>query len=299
MDINGCSSNEEGRAAARRLRVDPGLSRSQLMRRFGVGNGTLTEWLKGIDPPDWTRRPRAKDDMRELARELRAEGRTVPEIAEALEVSKSSAYLWTRDMPLDATPEEAAARRSRHSKKVAEARWEPHRRARDEARDLTLARVSAWVGELSDREVILLGSVAYWCEGAKEKPWRPQALNLQFINSDPQLILLFLRYVALLGVIPDQLRYRLSIHESADVAGATAWWADVVGIAVEDFQRATLKKHNPATVRKNVGQSYRGCLTVSVCRSARLYWEAEGVMEGIALSEDQARPAIMCPVDMT
>ncbi len=163
----------------------------------------------------------------------------------------------------------------------------------DETRDRTLARVSAWVGDLSDREVILLGSVAYWCVGAGEKPWRRQGRNLQFTNGDPQLILLFLRYVALLGVTPGQLRYRMSIHESADVVGAMAWWAEIVGIDVGDFQRPTLNRHNPATVRKNVAISHRGRLTVSVVESARLYWEAEGVREGIALSEDQRQPAIM------
>jgi transposase len=118
MNTNGDPRREE----ARRLRVDPGMSRSQPMKHFGVGNGTLTEWLRCLDPPEWTRRPRAKDDLREQAVELRRQGCTVPEIAARLGVSKSSAFLWTKQLPLDATPEEAAARRSRHSKEVAVAR---------------------------------------------------------------------------------------------------------------------------------------------------------------------------------
>ncbi|AEV88670.1 hypothetical protein ACWT_7659 [Actinoplanes sp. SE50] len=293
MTTNRFHSEDDRRAEARKLRVDPGLSRSQLMKMFGVGNGTLTAWLQGLESSEWTKRPRAKDNLRELARDLRAQGRTVPEIAAALEVSKSSAYLWTRDMPLDATPEEAAARRSRHSKSVAEKRWGPHRKERDLARDRMRAEVSGWVGDLSEREVILLGSVAYWCEGAKEMPWGPRATSLKFANSDPQLILLFLRYLALMGVSSERVSFRLSIHESADVEGATQWWAKVVGVDAGEFLRPTLKRHNPATVRKNVGDFYRGCLMVSVRKSAQLYWELEGVMEGIALSEDQSEPAIM------
>jgi transposase len=112
MEMSGDPRREE----ARRLRTEEGLSRSQLMKVFGVGNGTLSEWLRGTEAPEWTRRPRAKDDLREQAVGLRRGGATVPEIAEVLGVSKSSAYLWTRDIPLDATPVEAAARRSRHSK---------------------------------------------------------------------------------------------------------------------------------------------------------------------------------------
>jgi hypothetical protein len=162
-----------------------------------------------------------------------------------------------------------------------EVRWEPHRKARDADRAAAGDRLVDWVGELSDREVILVGAVAYWCEGGKEKPWHRSNHGLQFINSDPGLVRLFLRYVELLGVQRAGLTYRLSIHESGDIPAATQWWAGVVGVPAEAFRRATVKTHNPSTVRRNVGDSYRGCLTVYVPKSGRLYWEVEGVMRGI------------------
>lgn len=39
-----------------------------------MSNTTLHNALKGTPPPDWTRRPNAKDDVRAQARELRAQG---------------------------------------------------------------------------------------------------------------------------------------------------------------------------------------------------------------------------------
>ena len=263
------------------------------MRRFGVGNGTLSEWLRGLEPPEWTKRPRAKDDQRARAVELRETGRTVPEIAEELGVSKSSAYLWTRHIPLDATPAEAEARRRDQLERMREARWGPHRRARDADRAASSDRLSAWVGELSEREILLVGAVAYWCEGAKVKPWHKTNHGLEFINSDAGLIRLFLRYVELLGVRRTALTYWLSIHESADVAAATRWWSDVVGVPTDRFRRPVLKRHNPSTVRRNVGETYRGCLAVYVPKSSRLYWKVEGVMRGIVASDTGNGPASM------
>lgn len=270
------------RAEARRLRVDPGMSRSQLMERFGVGNGTLSEWLRGLEPPEWTKRPRAKDDLRDRAAELRREGRTVPEIAKLLGVSKSSAFLWTRDIPLDATPEEAAARRSQHSREVAVARWAPVNRARDEQRAELHEAGRKWVGALTDREVVLLGAMSYWCEGSKAKPWEPNRCRVTFINSDPALILVYLRFLECVGEDRHQLKYRIHIHESADVDAAGRWWADLVGVPVERFSRPTLKTHNPSTVRHNVGEPYRGCLIITVPRSRELFWKIEGLIGGIA-----------------
>lgn len=270
------------RVQARRLYVEPGLSRAELMRRFRVGDGTLREWLEGVDPPEWTRRPRAKDDLRARAAEMRRQARSVPEIARELGVSKSTVYLWTREISPAATPEAMAKWRSRRAKEAADARWAPVNRVRDERRAEVNAAARASVGALGARELLLLGAMAYWCEGAKAKPWEPHRCRVTFINSDPALILTFLRFLELVGEDRRRLNYRLQIHESADVDAAGRWWADVVGVPWERFSRPTLKTHNPSTIRHNVGDPYRGCLIVRVPKSRELYWRLEGLFAGIA-----------------
>jgi hypothetical protein len=95
-----------------------------------------------------------------------------------------------------------------------------------------------------------------------------------------------------------ELHYRLSIHESADVEGAGRSWATVVGVTYEAFQRPTLKTHNPVTLRRNVGDAYRGCLMIYVPRSSRLYWKVEGIVRGIAVANASPRDAKMFSADM-
>jgi hypothetical protein len=258
------------------------MSLAQLKEHFGVGSDTMTGWLSGEPTPAWTRRPRAKDDLRAQAVALRHNGETVPQIAQALGVSKSTAYLWVKHLPLDETSERAHQRRSEHSRRISETRWEPLRKKRDADRAAVHQAEAAWVGGLSDRDVRLVGAVAYWCEGAKAKPWEPNRCRVTFINSDPVLIRLFLRFLESWGEDRQTLKYRVSIHESADAEAAGRWWADVVGVPFEFFRRPTLKTHNPSTVRHNVGDPYRGCLVVDVPDSRALYWRIEGLMGGIA-----------------
>jgi transposase len=77
-----------------------GKSRREIKEVLGIGsNETLDKALRGEPPPEWTRRPRAKDEHHARARELRAQGRTYNEIAAELGVSKSSVSLWVRDLP--------------------------------------------------------------------------------------------------------------------------------------------------------------------------------------------------------
>jgi transposase len=159
------------RADARRLRVDPGLSLSELMKHFGVGSATLTDWLRGIAPPEWTRRPNAKDGLRREAIALRTEGWSVNDLAIELGVAKSTAYAWVKHIPLDPDPERAAKKQA-HAALMHAARWEEHRRRRDRRQREMHDLAAASVGHLTERDVMLLGAAVYWCEGAKSKPWR-------------------------------------------------------------------------------------------------------------------------------
>ena len=256
-----------------------GRSRREIKEILGIGsNQTLTEVLRGEPPPEWTRRPRAKDDLHARARELRERGLDYEEIAGALGVSKSSVSLWVRDMPRPErlSYEECRKRSAEGSRQY----WEVERPAREAQREAVRAAAAGQIGVLSKREILIAGAIAYWCEGAKSKPYHRQE-RVVFINSDPGLIEFFLRFLREAGVEPNRLRFRVHIHETADVAAAEQFWCSVTAADPGQFQRTTLKRHNPRTVRKNVGEDYHGCLIVGVMQSADLYRQIEGWVRAV------------------
>jgi hypothetical protein len=97
-----------------------------------------------------------------------------------------------------------------------------------------------------------------------------------FINSDPALITFFLRFLDVAGVTRDDLTFRVYIHENADAGAAQQFWLDLTNAQSSQFRRPVLKRHNPKTVRTNVGENYHGCLRIDVRRSAGLYRRIEG-----------------------
>ncbi|MFD5948024.1 hypothetical protein ACFWAZ_22830 [Streptomyces collinus] len=260
-----------------------GLSLRQIRDELKIfNNDILNQLVKGEPPPAWTKRPRAKDDLREKARELRLQGWTYDQIEVELGCSRSSVSLWVRDLPKPErkrTPEEASA--------IARRGWEATLRLRDEERQETKAAAKQAVGALSPRELFLLGVGLYWAEGGKDKPYARRE-NVCFVNSDPGMIEVFLAWLDLLGVERERLRFTVMIHESADVAGAERYWADLVGAERSAFNKTTLKRHNPKTRRKNIGEAYRGCLVIKVLKGADLYRRIEGSWYGIV--ESARRP---------
>lgn len=253
-----------------------------------VSKRTLSAALKGTPPAEWTLRPNAKDDLRDQARELRIQGLSYNEIVARLGVSKSSVSLWVRDIPC---PERF---RYVHSQRRLDGlrRYNDARAARHAAESEAAA---AEIGELTDREVLIAGAIAYWCEGSKNKRGHKDN-RVCFINSDPGLIRFFLRFLDVAGVHRADLILRVYIHENADAQEAERFWLGVTETQSAQFRSPVLKHHNPKTKRTNVGEYYHGCLRIDVRRGSALYrkidaWASAAMALG-ALNASYDKPVL-------
>jgi transcriptional regulator with XRE-family HTH domain len=258
------------------------IARARLLRREGktyseiravigaVDDSTLRIWLRGISRPPATYRSCPKADLRVECRRLRSMGLTYTEIAEATGASPGSISPWVRDIKV-LNRERAERRRLSALRAAAKTRSVQAQRRRD----LQTATAAASIGELTDRELFLVGVALYWAEGSKSKPYDLRE-RITFINSDPQVISLFMHWLQLLGIGHERCRFRIHIHETADLRAAEKYWANLLGVSRGVFSPATIKRHIPKTNRLNVGDQYRGCLVVSVLKSAELYRNVAG-----------------------
>ncbi|MFI0482418.1 helix-turn-helix domain-containing protein [Actinomadura sp. 9N215] len=233
-----------------------------------------------------------RDKLKPKAIELRRRGWTYREIAGSLDISISTCSLWLRDVP-------APPRPGHEQERVAamwKARWEPLHIAREAERQKVKLTACREAGELSERETLLAGALVYWCEGEKDKIYRRRE-RVSFINSDPALIVLFHRFLQVAGVSPEQLRIRLHIHETADIAEATEWWSKLIEVPPDEFQKPVIKRHDPKTNRKNLVDGYRGCLHITVTKSAELYQRIEGWAYGAMLGPGAAEARLLARSD--
>ena len=265
------------------------IARARLLRRQGktyaeiravvgdVSDDRLQGWLVGIPRPPETFRARALDDLRRECRRLRSQGLTYDEIAAKTGASKGSLSLWLRDQRGPQVRKYESLEHLRRIQPLAVAAHKANAHARREAARQEGAQA---VGHFSPRDLLIAGVALYWAEGAKDKPWRRNG-RVTIINGDVDVLRLFLSWLDLVGVAEADRTYRLNIHESADVDAHQQWWAKELGIPLASFARATLKRHNPKTVRRNLNEHYHGCLVVTVRRSGPLYDAIEGAWRRI------------------
>lgn len=263
-----------------------GKSRREIKELLGItSNHVLNESLKGEPPLPQNFRPNAKDDARAKARALREQGLSYNQIAAEFSVSKTAVSLWVRDLPRPETLSYAAFR----ERQAAGVRqwWAAERQVREAQRTAACAAAAHEIGQLSNREIIIAGAIAYWCEGAKNKPDRRYD-RVVFTNSDPGLSALFLRFLDAAGIGRDRLIYQVQIHENADVGTAQEFWLNVTQADPTQFRSPTLKRHNPKTIRTNTGEDYHGCLRIEVRRSTGLYRKIEGWATGALRGSNRA-----------
>ncbi|MFI9614880.1 hypothetical protein ACIHCM_24960 [Streptomyces sp. NPDC052023] len=254
-----------------------GYSLRQIRNELKIfNNDILNRLVKGEPAPAWTKRPNAKDDLREKARGLRLQGWTYDQIQVELGCSKSSISLWVRDLPKPDRPRRTSAEASA----IAKHGWEAKLRLREEERQRTRHQAMTEIDQLTERELFLIGVGLYWAEGSKSKPYNRRE-RITFVNSDPNMIRVFMAWLNLLRVDPGKVKFAVQIHETADVTTAEKFWADLVGIEPTELLKTTLKKHNPSTNRKNTEGGYHGCLRVDVRDGADLYRRVEGWWYGI------------------
>ena len=291
-------AKDDHRDAAIAMRLE-GRSYNEIKAELGVGKGSLSLWLRELPAPSEVQRAALRARAGEpsddkplddpgLARALRLDGWLLREIAEELGVSVKTACIWCEGLPIPARATTASGRKDIAD--AGRAYWDAKRPLMEAERLSVVSRAAAVVPPVTDDLLLLLAAVAYWCEGAKSKPWAKKE-RLTIVNQDPNVIRLFVCWLRRTGVAEERLTFRVNIHESADVLAATGYWADVVGVPVESFARATLKRHNPKTVRHNVGDGYHGCLTVDVRLSRDLYRLIEGTWQGLVRNTLAGRPA--------
>jgi transcriptional regulator with XRE-family HTH domain len=197
------------------------------------------------------------------ARELRAEAWTLADIATELGVSKSSVSLWVRDVEFVPRPRNRGHLSQRphplHLAKLAEIE-----RCRREGVER--------IGQLSEREFLILGLALYAGEGSKRSG------DVVFANSDPRMILVFITWLRHFFEIDERrLRMRLYLHADLDVDAAIAFWSELTAVPCGQFLKP-YRAAADATLRRT--RHVGGCPAV-VYRCTTIHRRVMGMIEAV------------------
>lgn len=223
----------------------------------------------------------AKFLLRTKARLLRRHGVSVRSIATQLQVSRSSASIWVRDIVMTVEQLENLRKLNLQGKErgrlkgalMQKQRWldamEEHKKTGAET-----------IGRLTSRELLVAGLALYWGEGSKKDR------RVQFCNSDPKMIQFLLFWLReCFGVDSQDIHCRVGInisHAHRDDK-VKEYWSKISGIPLNQFVSTSLKRVDSKKVYDNADAHY-GTLSIQILKSSRYYGKIIGLIEGLSVA---------------
>ena len=188
---------------------------------------------------------------KEKAIKLRKEGLSYSEILKEVVVSRSTLSLWLREVGLSLQQQQRLTAKKLESMKRG---WISQRQKRISVSNVIYNEASRKVGDISERELLLIGATLYWAEGSKQKAHNISQ-GVIFTNSDSNMIRLFLVFVRkILSVNNNDIKFELYIHKGNDVEKAKRYWSQILNQPIDSFGTVYFKDNKTNTKRKNIDE---------------------------------------------
>lgn len=213
-----------------------------------------------------------KLDERNMAVSLREKGYAINQIANEINVAKSSVSLWVRDVKLTQLQIDKLKTLPFTSQAI-----EKRRKSRldneQAKRYYHISNAEKEITNISAHDLWLMGTMLYWAEGGKTQRM------VRFSNGDPEMIIIMMKYFELICKVPkSKMRGHIHIHEGLNSAAARAYWSAVSTIPIKQFFK-TYQKPVISSLNKKHSLPH-GVLDVYVLDTA-LFYKITGWAKGI------------------
>jgi predicted transcriptional regulator len=182
----------------------------------------------------------AKRELHAEAIELRKQGMSYTQIKNKIGVSKSTLSNWLRSFP-------SSEDRIRELRDTNEQRIERTRETKARKRELRHAdiqkKVENEIGELTNREIFVAGLFLYWGEGTKTSP-----STISVSNTDPSVVLFFIKWLALLGVSKEKVKVHLHLYSDMDIQKELDFWSKTLNVPLSAFRKPYIKSSKRAEI---------------------------------------------------
>jgi hypothetical protein len=192
-------------------------------------------------------------ELKNKAQTLRKKGNSFSEISIKLNIAKSTASLWTRNVKLN----KLAVKRLKNNsdsgrEKSLQIRKLKHKEIQQS--NLLYAKKVVKKANINTETVQIFCALLYWGEGSKLDRC------LRFTNSDPKMINTFLRLLRKSFPDIDEKKFRcvLQIHEYHNEKIELNYWSNITKIPTSQFTKSYLKPHTGTIER----EGYHGTIGI-------------------------------------
>lgn len=181
---------------------------------------------------------------------MRLKGMSYSQIKDKLKVSKGSLSLWLAPYPLSQERIKELRknpRRVENFRKTMALKWQAKL-------NVAFEKVKKDTGELTKRDLFILGFALYWAEGGKTKRG-----CLHLGNTDPNMLKIYMKWLRLLKVPKKRLKFKLHIYKDMNENKVISFWVKTLGISFGQFRKTYVKSSRLVDLTYKSGFGYGTC----------------------------------------
>lgn len=209
---------------------------------------------------------------------LRQEGKTFREISNLLNIPLSTAHLWTRTIKLSSKQQKLIKAKHRQKMIAGQKIYTSQKKSETALKtSLSMAAGKQIIGNLNDRELLVVGAALYWAEGFKKDS------RLGFANSDPQMIKLVLAWLINTCKVPiKDIRVRVGLNHQyqTEANEIEKKWSKLIGIPLTQFQKPFFQQTKWLRKYKN-SHEYLGVLRIRANNQIELFHKIKGMVQAL------------------
>lgn len=222
-----------------------------------------------------------KEASHQQALRLRQAGNSYGEIWSVLGIPKSTQSCWFKNLKLNPDAQDILRRKQGNGLKAL-ALCNQHRTHRiQNENEKSRNTFETHVQNINDRDLMLIGASLYWAEGQKTfNAKQGEYPFIRFSNSDPQMVILFLKFLKKILAIPkNKIRGEIYIQPNLSPHDSFTYWHSITGISKDNL------KVYKALSQASKGKRPKNLLpygTIHIRVKGRLqYFKIKGLIDGI------------------
>lgn len=212
--------------------------------------------------------------------ELREQGKSYNEIVKILGVAKGTVSYWLHGVPLSDTAKSLLAKNVEKATRLGFFRFNKERtQTIQKENEMLRSLASREVASLSKKDLFLVGVSLYWGEGYQSEA--KGNYSLRFVNSNPFMIALFMRFVReVLEIEESWIKPYIQTHKNIRREKAIQFWSKITKLPPSVFHIFDQVSRASQGKRPTRSLPY-GTLGIRINRR-KLFFRMKGWIDGLA-----------------
>lgn len=218
--------------------------------------------------------------LRIKARKMRKRGQSIIVIANSINVAKSTVSLWCRDIILTSQQYD----KLRKNKGISVTTGQRMGAEANKNKRLAAIRYSnewaqKFVNNISKRDLALIASALYWCEGSKSET----TSTWMFVNSDPQMVLFMKNFLlSVMGVPKEDIVCGIQINKihQKRINNVLIFWKKLLNLEDSQMRKPYFVNTKVSKVYDNY-ETYFGVCRLFIRKGKHTKYKMLGLIESL------------------